>query len=67
MAIRVEYRFESDDMSDEEYDNQEEQEYIISTQELLEYVASMIEEKTGKEICPANFYYDLITESKNKE
>lgn len=59
MAIIVTYRFESDDMSDEEYENQEEQEYIISAQDLYEYVADMIEEKTGKEICPENFYYSI--------
>lgn len=54
--IRVEYRFDSDDMSDEEYGDQEEQEFIITKDMIIDILERNVEIPAGKEICHENIY-----------
>ncbi len=68
MKLKIEYRFESDDMSEEEYNDQEEQELIIDretlTEILIEYMKNDlgVEIAEGKSICKSNFF---VTESRS--
>jgi len=57
--IKVEYRFESDDMTDEEYDDQDEQTFIITQDMIYELVRQHVKIPEGKGICQDNFYYHL--------
>ena len=58
--IKVEYRFESEDMTDEEYKDQDEQTFIITQDMIYELVRQNIILPNGKEICQENFYYNMV-------
>ena len=57
--IEVEYMFTSEDMTDEEYDDQDEQTFIITQDMIYELVRQHVKIPEGKEICQDNFYYNL--------
>lgn len=57
--IKINYVIERDDMTDEEYENQEEQEFIVTEDMLYELVKENISLGKGEEICWENFYVTL--------
>jgi hypothetical protein len=58
--IKVDYRFESDEMSDEEYGNQEEREFIITKEMIIDIIKDNISIPKGHEICTENIYTKRI-------
>ena len=60
MAIEVEYFIESEDMTDEQYNEQEYKTITISTQYFYEYIASIAEDETGEQVCRETFYYKIV-------
>lgn len=58
--IKVEYRFESDEMSDEEYNNQEEQEFIITEDMIDQLIMMYTDIPKGYDICRENLYVSLL-------
>jgi len=57
--IKVEYMYTSEDMTDEEYNDQDEQTFIITQDMIYELVRQHVKIPEGKEICQDNFYYNL--------
>lgn len=54
--ITVEYRFDSDDMTDEEYGNQDEQKFVITKEMIIEILRENVEKPKDHEICSDNIY-----------
>jgi len=55
-TIKVEYIVDEDDMTDEEYENQEEKTFIITEDMIIEFMEDNISIPKGHEICRDNFY-----------
>ena len=55
-ALKIEYRFENDNMTDEEYMNQEEMEFIVTYDMLHELMEREVKLEGGNSICTENFY-----------
>ena len=58
--MKVEYRFDNDNMSDEEYSNQEEMEFIITKDMIIELMHNHIKLENGNSICEENLYVSKI-------
>lgn len=57
--IKINYVIESDGMTNEEYENQEEREFIISKDMLYELVQENVTLNKGEEISYQNFWVYL--------
>ena len=54
--IVIEYRLESDLMSDDQYNNQDELEFIITKEMIIELIESNVNIAKGYEVCETNIY-----------
>lgn len=59
-AIKIVYRFDSDDMSDDEYENQEEKTFIVTKQMLHDLMYEHVVCEPGETIDDVNFYVSII-------
>jgi len=57
--IKINYIIEKDDMTDEEYENQEEREFIVTKDMLYELVNEHVSLGKDETICSENFYVTL--------
>ncbi len=55
-GIKVEYIINGDDMSDEEYEDQEEKTFTVTEDMIIEFMEDNISIPKGHEICRDNFY-----------
>lgn len=58
--IKVEYYLEGDDMTDEEFSNQEAQVFIITKSMIIEMIEREVEIEAGKEIDWDNVYINNL-------
>lgn len=58
--IKVEYYLEGDDMTDEEFSNQEAQVFIITKSMIIEMIEREVEIEDGKEIDWDNVYVNKL-------
>lgn len=58
--LKVEYHLENDNMTDKEYEDQDEKEFVITKEMLIELVYQRVELKDGNSICSENFYVNKI-------
>lgn len=56
--VKVEYYFESDEMTDDEY-NEQEREFIITKEMIIELIMEHVEIPEGMEIDYENIYANL--------
>ena len=59
-VIKIEYRLESDLMTDEEYENQEEKTFIVTEEMLYNLVEENVILEEGYSIDDVNFYINKI-------
>lgn len=59
-VLKVEYIFISDEMSDEEYSNQNDNIFYITEEMIYDLVREKVKIPEGFEICTDNFYINKI-------
>jgi hypothetical protein len=53
--IKIDYRHEGD-MTDDEYSDQEDQEFIVTKEMLMKLVKENVKFPEGRHLCEANFF-----------
>ena len=55
-GVTIDYRFEGNDMTDDEYQDQEEKTFEVTEQMLYDLVMRHVDVPDGLDICSSNFY-----------
>lgn len=58
-VLKIEFLFDREDMTDEEYDNQEETEVILTESDIREMLAKKLGVRSS-DICTENFFMNLV-------
>jgi hypothetical protein len=59
-VLKVQFFIENDKMTDEEYQNQDEKEFIITESMIRDIVEQNVELGKGNRLCENNFYINKI-------